>query len=820
MRHRDVADGRYWLAMAAIFLAGATIIVLLDGYHRSELQLHSERQLSQAAAQASQQLSHNMEQRIAAVEDLRAFMLAGSEFPEFEAFDRFASNLRDHYPSINALVYVDPDLIIRHIYPIQGHEKALGHDLKHRPSAPVIRKAIHEGRLVVDKPHRIIGGQKALIARAPLYRNGQFLGLAQGVFVISEILADDLRAIAKRYEIQLTDSDGNTFWNTTEEFPEQQQTEIVKFDGNTWILTLAYRAGSDASGFVPILIRLGGALWVLLLLYIVHRHWAEKRRLTETVTEKTRELQLRNSELESEIRQRQTTEASLRLSESRLNEAQRIANLGSWEWDSASGRIVWSNQLHRIFGINPGRVSFSLAEFLKRVHPDDRERTRQRIRAAEDEFEYECRIVRSDGTVRHLLAQGTLTRDSAGRPIRLAGIARDVTDQTHTALALRDSERKNDILMEHAGDGIAIADLDGHLLDANRRLLELLGYTREEFRALHARDITIPGEAQQVETAYGNIAAKGHSLDTQTLRRKGGTTFPAEIAGATVEWDGRTVVLSIFRDISERKRLEEALYRYQNDLEHLVDRRTEDLLIANRELEAFSYSVSHDLRGPLRAINGFSQILEEDCGHYLDSLGHGYIEKICKATERMARLIDDLLELSQTIRADLHHDAIDLSAVVEEISLELRSAEPDRRVRFDIQQGLAAMADSVLIRALLDNLMRNAWKFTREREEAIIEFGATDSDGETAFYVKDNGIGIDMSEASALFQPFHRLHGPNEYEGSGIGLATVQRIVQRHGGRVWFESEPGQGATFFFSLGHHEATASIPIPPLAKWTGS
>ncbi|SCZ66378.1 sensor histidine kinase [Thiohalomonas denitrificans] len=555
-------------------------------------------------------------------------------------------------------------------------------------------------------------------------------------------------------------------------------------------------------------------LWIGLLLYVVQRNWAEKRRLTKTVTDKTQQLQLRNTELEREIRQRQETESSLRASESRLNEAQRIANLGSWEWDLATNRLSWSNQLHHIFGVTPG-TPLSYAEFLNRIHSDDRDRVRQRIATAEHVFENEYRIIRPDGMVRHLHGCGTIRRDDTGRLIRMAGVARDVTDQKNAELALRNSERKNDILMEHAGDGISICDLDGRLLDANRRLLELLGYTREELRALHAWDIAIPKEKEKIKQKFAEIAVKGRSLTTKTLLRKDGSTFPVEIAGATLEWEGRTVVLNIFRDISERKRLEAVLYRYQNDLEDLVDRRTEDLLVANRELEAFSYSVSHDLRGPLRAINGFSQILEEDYGERLDAAGHRYIDKICNATERMGRLIDDLLQLSRTVRTDLQCDPVNLSAMVEEISKELRAFEPERRARFRIQSNIQANADKALIQSLLDNLLHNAWKFTREQGQTVIEFGATEIDGESVFFVKDNGIGIDKSEASGLFQPFHRLHGPNEYEGSGIGLATVQRIAQRHGGEVWFESKPDQGATFFFSLGRKRAAPSIPL--VAKW---
>lgn len=197
--------------MSVTILAGAAVTLVLDGYYRSELLLQAERQLARSAKAASQQLTRNMERRIAAIEDLRAFMLADTGLPGFEAFDHFAANLREHYPSIDSLVYVDEDLVIRHIHPPEKHKDALGLDLKRRPSAPVIQRAIRERRLIVDSPHPIIGGQTAFLARAPLFRDEHFLGLAQGIFIIPEILAADLNEVSKQYDIQLTDSNGKLF---------------------------------------------------------------------------------------------------------------------------------------------------------------------------------------------------------------------------------------------------------------------------------------------------------------------------------------------------------------------------------------------------------------------------------------------------------------------------------------------------------------------------------------------------------------------------------------------------------------------------------
>ncbi len=227
-----------------------------------------------------------------------------------------------------------------------------------------------------------------------------------------------------------------------------------------------------------------------------------------------------------------------------------------------------------------------------------------------------------------------------------------------------------------------------------------------------------------------------------------------------------------------------------------------DLEGANRELEAFSYSVSHDLRAPLRSIEGFSQILLEDHEQSLDEEARGYLGRVRAASRRMATLIDDLLDLSRVTRSTLARRTVDLSALAREIAAEIEGSHPERRVRFVISDGLVVAGDPRLLRVALENLLGNAFKFTQREEEATIEFGAVPrgEGGDMAYFVRDNGVGFDEAYADKLFGAFQRLHRPEEFEGTGIGLATVQRIVQRHGGEVWAEGKVGGGATFFFTL--------------------
>jgi two-component system sensor histidine kinase/response regulator len=224
------------------------------------------------------------------------------------------------------------------------------------------------------------------------------------------------------------------------------------------------------------------------------------------------------------------------------------------------------------------------------------------------------------------------------------------------------------------------------------------------------------------------------------------------------------------------------------------------LEVVNKELEAFSYSVSHDLRAPLRTIDGFSQALLEDYVDKLDDEGKDNLQRVCSATKRMGELIDDMLNLSRVSRTEIRLETVDLSAMAQTIVAELRRSQPERQVEFVIADGMVATGDGGLLKAALENLLGNAWKFTGKRSTAKIEFGVTRQDGNLAYFVRDNGAGFDTAYADKLFGAFQRLHGQNEFSGTGIGLATVQRIIHRHGGRIWAEGKPDKGATFYFTL--------------------
>jgi signal transduction histidine kinase len=256
--------------------------------------------------------------------------------------------------------------------------------------------------------------------------------------------------------------------------------------------------------------------------------------------------------------------------------------------------------------------------------------------------------------------------------------------------------------------------------------------------------------------------------------------------------------LTMMQDVADRAGLAIENARLYGELERRVQQRTTELQAANKELEAFSYSVAHDLSAPLRAMRGFAEALLEEQGGQLDERGRAYLDRIHKASQRMSALIDKLLDLAQLARRPLRRQSLDLSAIGAAAIEELRQRHPERAVTFEVAPGLQAQADPTLVTVALENLLANAWKFTSKRPHATIQLGRAEGG---AFFVRDDGVGFDMTQAKDLFQPFARLHSRSDFEGNGIGLATVQRVVERHGGQIRAESAPGAGATFYFTLG-------------------
>ena len=352
-------------------------------------------------------------------------------------------------------------------------------------------------------------------------------------------------------------------------------------------------------------------------------------------------------------------------------------------------------------------------------------------------------------------------------------------------------------LLEAAPDGVVISDERGTIVLVNDQAEQMFGYRRDELIGKPVSTL-LPERLRSSHGSYwtkSRIRTKREQLDLWAMRRDA-SEFPAAINLSPVRSDGGHVIFSDIRDVTEDRRVREEI----QSLNQTLATQNRELTTVNRELEAFSYSVSHDLRAPLRAIDGFSQALVEDFGPSLDETGKDYAQRVRAGAQRMGSLIDDLLKLSRVARADFERDDVDLSAVAKEAFRQLRILDPDREVDVEIEPDLKVRADPRLLQVLLDNLMGNAWKFTAHVAQPKIKVGRETHQGKTVYYVRDNGAGFDMAYSEKLFGPFQRLHDTREFPGTGIGLATVQRIVHRHGGRVWALGEVGHGATFFFTF--------------------
>ena len=419
--------------------------------------------------------------------------------------------------------------------------------------------------------------------------------------------------------------------------------------------------------------------------------------------------------------------------------------------------------------------------------------------------DYPLELRHRDGHATSVLYNASLYHDADGRVLGVFAAARDVTQIRQAQQALRESGERLSATIDHAPVGIDDISVNGNLIRVNPRMCEITGYTAGELESMRISDLIHPDDIEADVAGMQRLLAgqiDTHSMEKRYIRKDGGVVWAEVNRAAVREPDGSPkLVVGVVRDISAQRQAEAEVRALNTDLEARVAQRTAELERVNENLEAFSYSVSHDLRAPLRSLSGFSQALVEEYAEQLDDTARGYIGRIQAASERMATLIDDLLQLSRVSRAEMNLRSVDLSAEAAEIAAELQSREPGRRVAFSVEDGVRATADRTLIRTVLQNLLENAWKFTARRDDATIAFGTIEAEGAgICCYVRDNGAGFDPAFDGKLFQPFQRLHAATDFPGTGIGLASVRRIVSRHGGRTWAHGAVGEGASFYFTL--------------------
>jgi PAS domain S-box-containing protein len=476
-----------------------------------------------------------------------------------------------------------------------------------------------------------------------------------------------------------------------------------------------------------------------------------------------------------------------------------------------SGRIkFWNKTAERILGYSSEEM---VGQSIYKIIPPDRHReedeTLAKLARGERIEHFKTVRIAKDGHLVYVSLTISPVRGEGGEIIGASKVGRDITEE------IKQEELRSRLaaIVESTDDAIVSKDLDGIVQTWNKGAERIFGYTAEEMIGQPVHKL-LPEDRRGEENLILDRLRKGQKIDhyeTQRKRKDGTLVDVAVTVSPIRSMDGRVIGASkVARDISGSKQAQAALQKSEeslralaSELETRVLERTRELEAANKEMEGFTYSVSHDLRAPLRAIVSSSMILKEDFTTHLPPDAVELLERQASAAQRLAKLIDDLLRLSRVSRADMKFQIVDVSQLAGDIADSLLQRNPDSRVEFAVQPKMVALADPQLLKLALENLMDNAQKFSPDG--GVVSVGATELDGETVFYVKDHGIGFDAKYSGKLFLPFERLVRDEDFPGTGIGLANVKRIVERHSGRIWAEGSVGKGATFFFTL----ATAPV-----------
>ncbi len=495
-------------------------------------------------------------------------------------------------------------------------------------------------------------------------------------------------------------------------------------------------------------------------------------------------------------------EDSLRKSEASLAAAQLRAKIGNWELDVTMQTGTWSAEMFRLFDRDPALGVPTFPEFKAMLHPDDREAfasLHAATVAAGHANGQDFRVIRPDGSIRWLAGRTEMVQNADGKPGRMIGTTQDITERK---LAEEEQTRLLHIL-EQSLNEIYIFDATSLQFDfVNHAAQTNLGYTREQLAAMTPLDLKPDftlGRFQELIAPLQSGEEPQQIFETVHLRVDG-SLYPVEVHLQLVSYRSRLVFLAMILDITQRKQGENEILRLNAQLEQRVAERTAQLEGANKEMEAFSYSVSHDLRAPLRGVDGYVRMLMEDYGATLDAEGRRMLGVVSSEARRMGQLIDDLLAFSRMGRQKMDRTLIDMTRLVHGEVENLSHAAPASALRFDLQPLPPVEGDAAMLRQVFANLLANAMKFSRQQANPVIEVGSRSGEGEMVFYVKDNGVGFDEKYGHKLFGVFQRLHSEEEFEGTGVGLALVQRVIHRHGGRVWAESKLQHGASFFFTL--------------------
>jgi len=468
---------------------------------------------------------------------------------------------------------------------------------------------------------------------------------------------------------------------------------------------------------------------------------------------------------------------------------------------SREGKITDVNEAaEKVAGVSRERlIDSDFSDYF--TDPESARRGYEQVFAQGTVRDYPLAIRSTAGKVTDVLYNATVFKNEAGEVVGIFAAARDVTERMRAEKKLRTVSLYTRSLIEVSLDPLLTINREGKITDVNEATEKVTGISRERLIGSDFSDyFTEPAKARD---GYQQVFDRGSVRDYPLAIRNTSGQVTDVLYNASVYRNDKGEIEGVFaaaRDVTERRRAEEQVQQLNTELERRVQERTTELVAANKELEAFTYAVAHDLRAPLRHIHGFADILADECSALLDASGQQHLRRIREGSIYMSRLLEDLLDLSRMGRQELHQRVCGLDSIVREVVAEVKADCKDRDVEWRVGELTVAECDPALIQLVITNLLSNAVKFTRPCKPAVIEVGQTVKDGEPVLFVRDNGVGFDRRYADKLFGVFQRLHRKEDFEGTGVGLAIVQRIVHRHGGRVWAEGELNKGATFYFTL--------------------
>ena len=753
-----------------------------------------------------------------------------TDLPGFVAQQRQEGNIDFSVKTSGSL----PDLfVIKFVEPLEKNRLALGLDLGGEPARrEAVERAINSGEAALSgRVYLIDVGQKraALLFNVPVYRKGmtpvtpaQRQAMLSGVLVtpvvMDEIMADTVTAAQGQAVFKLYDSTaaqpepGKLLFDSAaplavappdaRSLPGRTPLFETRHDlqaGGRVLqvrITTTEKFETAAQTMAPVWLGLGGGVLSAVLAWIVWLLASGRANALKAAGRMTADL---------------------------ANERQQLVNIvegtnvATWVWHVPSGMIQLDERWAAMMGYGFTKLGpQSINDWRNRAHPDELQAgeaaLKQHFRGETRYFEYEYRVRHRDGHWVWVLNRGKVSSwTPEGKPEVMSGTQMDITDKQATQLALRTSEENFRQLFDSSLHGILQAMPDGSVQYANPAACQLFGLTQDEIRA-RGRAGLVALDDSRFHILMAQSRMLGHARGELTLVRGNGLRFEGELSLTSYRSPGGEPCNNLFlRDVTQQKQAEAQINALNAALEGKVRQRTAQLQAANQELEAFSYSVAHDLRAPLRSIDGFSHLLEKAVAADLSERSRHYMQRIRAGVKQMDELTDGLLSLAHLSRTPLRTETVDLSALAARALQACHEQDANRLVDTEVEPGLLASGDPALLYQVMENLLGNAWKFTAGTPGARIQVGRLENgrNGEdedqrpiacATYFVRDNGAGFDMAFVEKLFGTFQRLHSPGEFAGTGIGLATTQRIIMRHAGRIWAEGTVGQGATFFFSL--------------------